>query len=159
MLVDIPKTRLFEQPFSARSNYPQTAKDFGNARWSTFERRETTLGHKRVSGVQSGGHWVSMGGSWLEHGLNFPNSKRFSLSSSVFSVFKISSKADNPNLIDEEQVKKLSSSPNNCSFREINAPSCVDEKLFFRTKSWERSRSSLQKFVWIPFKIITVYAF
>ena len=62
-LVFVSKTRLFEQRSSASSGYPQPARDYGDDGRSVFKFRCKRYGHKRVSGVGSGGYRVSLGGS------------------------------------------------------------------------------------------------
>ena len=61
-----------ETNFCASSKNPQSAKDYGDAGWFTFNCRRTRHGNKRVSGVWSGRYGVSLGWSWLELGRSFP---------------------------------------------------------------------------------------
>ena len=50
-LVDVPKKRFFEQPFSENFSYSRPGRDYGDEGRNTFKCRCTIYGHKRVSSV------------------------------------------------------------------------------------------------------------
>ena len=60
-LVVVSTTRLFDQPSSERSSYPQPARNDGDSGWSTFKYGRTRHRHLRVSSVWSGRCWVLLG--------------------------------------------------------------------------------------------------
>ena len=60
-IVVVSTTRIFEQPSSASSNYPQAGRDDRDDGRSALKCRCTRYDHKRVSGFWSERYWLLLG--------------------------------------------------------------------------------------------------